>query len=575
MVNFYALSCAFFTLQISVSSLRFSNHPRRYHPSRYNFRRSQSRINNIDSYSQFLNVSNPQQTHTQVENKSDYWKLVNPSPSSPYIYVEMYNLTDIKLQNETDRRDAYKKIFSFLQERREKKVDSSQNFEVIKNDGFTFDDVGGYNQIKEEMLQCADTLINFEKYQKYNIRTPKGIILEGPPGNGKTMLARGFSGSINASFIQTTGSSFQEKYVGVGSSRVRELFKLASTNKPCVIFIDEIDAIGRKRGSGGDESSHAERDNTLNQLLTELDGFKSSNGVFMVCATNRIDLLDKALLRPGRIDKSIYIGNPDAKTREEIISIHLAGKAYEPKISVPYLVEKTNGMSGAQIENVLNEAMLLALRSNDVFMRKSHIEQVITRMLTGYQENANIYSDDVIRRIAIHELGHAIAGILQKDHARVVSVNLNLKSPKSPGYTVFEHDEIDANIYTKEKLFAHLVVLLSGRTAEDVFFDHSVTSGASHDFEQAKQLAYNMVINYNMGAQNIYSSNSDKFKEIIDIEVKMLIDDAILHSKRIIHQSKNLISELTPELILNHTISRDALKSKICEEYQHLARMKF
>ena len=465
MAKLISISYVLFILHTSVFSLRFTNHPRRYH-----FRRSQSRLNTINSYSRFLNAS------SRSGNESDYWKLVNPSPSTSnsYIYVEMYNLTNIKINNETDRNEAYKQLFSFLHDRQERKMASSANFEVIQNDGFTFDDVGGYHKIKQEMMQCADTLINFEKYQKYNIRTPKGIILEGPPGNGKTMLARGFSGSINASFIQTSGSAFQEKYVGVGASRVRELFKLASANTPCIIFIDEIDAIGRKRGGSGDESSHAERDNTLNQLLTALDGFKSSNGVFMVCATNRVDLLDKALLRPGRIDKSIYIGNPDAKTREEIISIHLAGKPYEPGISIPYLVEKTNGMSGAQIENVLNEAMLLALRSNDVLMRCSHVEQVVTRILTGYQENANIYSDDVIRRIAIHELGHAIAGILQKDHAKVISVNLNLKSPKSPGYTVFEHDEIDANIYTKEKLFAHLVVLLSGRMAE-MYFSNTVS----------------------------------------------------------------------------------------------------
>ena len=451
------------------------------------------------------------------------------------------------------------------------KKTSSENFEVFKNTDLNFTHIGGYENVKKELMQCSDILINHDKYHKFNVRTPKGLLLEGPPGNGKTLLAKCFSGETNSSFIPVSSSEFQEKYVGVGASRVRELFELAKENKPCIIFMDEIDALGRSRGD--QKESNAERDSTLNQLLVSLDGFKKSEGIFVMCATNRMDLLDNALLRPGRIDKKIYIGNPDYKTREKIIKIHIEGKPHEAKIDIPMLLEMTNGMSGAEIENLLNEAMLTALRSDREIMLLEDIEHVSGRGIAGYQANENAFSDDMIRKIAIHELGHAVTGLLMKDHAKMSRINLNLWSPKSPGYTVFETSEIDTNIFTKEKLFAHLVVLLGGRTAEDIFFGGSVTTGASKDLEQTYSLAEEMICRYGMGENTVNPVNSDKSKELVDSEIKALIKSASDMSKYIIKQSKELIEDLTDELIKEKVLKRETIEMRIYRKFPNLIKL--
>lgn len=445
----------------------------------------------------------------------------------------------------------------------------SENFEVISDFSMKFEDVGGYENIKAELGQCVDILSNFTKYTKYNVRVPRGIIFEGPPGNGKTMMAKALAGEARIPFIAVSGAQFQDKYVGVGSSRIRELFQLAKKYAPVIIFIDEIDALGRKRSSDG-ESSGSERDNTLNELLVAMDGFKNNTGVFVVGATNRADLLDPALLRPGRIDKRIFIGNPDAKTREAMLRIHTRGKPYDAKISLCDLVDMTAGLSGAQIENLLNEALLNALRYGREIIATEDLDLIMNKMMVGWQPNEHLFTTDIIDHIAIHELGHAVLGLLSKHHSKMSKIIINLSAPKSPAYTVFEHS--DAPIYTREALFEHLMILLGGRIAEEVFYNVSVTTGAISDFEEALKLAEKMVVYYGMGIGKslIYPSNSEKYKAIVDDQVSELIETAYHEAYGIVEGAKDFIEEAVVLLKRDTIVREDVLSKMIRDKYPEL-----
>ena len=448
----------------------------------------------------------------------------------------------------------------------------SENFEVVTKSPLTFADIGGYDVIKKELSQCVDILTHYKRYSKYNVRIPKGLLLEGPPGNGKTMLAKGFAGETNASFIAISGSQFQDKYVGVGSSRVRELFQLANNNRPCIIFIDEIDAIGRKRSNDG-ETSGSERDSTLNELLINLDGFKTGSGIFLMGATNRADLLDPALLRPGRIDKRIFIGLPDASTREAIINIHLKGKPYDSlNINVNDLKDMTAGLSGAQIENLLNEAMLNALREDRIMMTYDDLDLVMNKIMVGWQPTEHQFTADIIDRIAIHEMGHAIMGILSKHHSKVSKVIINLSAPNTPGYTMFE--STTSNIYKREALFEHLMILLSGRIAEEIIYDVSVTTGALNDFDETLKLAEKMVLYYGLGNNVIYPRNSEKYKEIIDDQVTVLIQDAYRMAFMILKECKALIIECANILKRDKILKIDKLMLLIQTRYPEVLHLK-
>lgn len=501
----------------------------------------------------------------------------NALPGTPGLRIiinkDMFGFPPSK-RNGDDDDDDDEDILSKLRSRsfRQNQRKSSENFEVVKDSGITFENVGGYHNVKKELDQCIDIISNYTKYAQYNVRVPKGLIFEGPPGNGKTLLAKALAGEAKTSFIPVSGAQFQEKYVGVGSSRIRELFQLARDNIPCIIFIDEIDALGRKRSTVDGDTSGNERDSTLNELLVAMDGFHNTSGIFLIGATNRADLLDDALLRPGRVDKRVFIGNPDSETRKHILDIHIQGKPYSPDIVIDDLVENTNGFSGAQIENLLNEAMLLALRENRHQFNTKDLDVVFNKMIAGWQPNEHEFTQAIIDQIAIHELGHAVVGMLSKHHGKMTKVVINLSAPNTPAYTVFENT--GSNIVTREALFEHLMILLAGRIAEEVFYGVSVTTGAINDFEEALKLAQKMVCYYGMGKELIYPHISEKYKEKVDAEVEQLIHDAYGYAEFIIRNSKDLIEEGAAILKQEQLLKSDTMLELMNSKYKHVLGLK-
>lgn len=538
------------------------NHYENY-MKRLNSKNNTVRDNEILGGEEFIHSLN--ETFTHNGNRPGKFRIIiNPNGMTG----EDLNNAFGNLFNPQNDDDDDEDTFENFKRRRGKK---SENFEIITQFPYTFKDIGGYDNVKEELAQCVDILSNYTKYTKFNVRIPRGIIFEGPPGNGKTMMAKALAGEAKIPFIAVSGSQFQEKYVGVGSSRVRELFTLAKENTPIIIFIDEIDALGRTRSDGG-ESSNAERDNTLNELLVAMDGFKNNTGIFVIGATNRADLLDPALLRPGRIDKRIYIGHPDAKTREAILRIHTKGKPYCAKISLSDLVDMTAGLSGAQIENIMNEAMINALRYGREIISSDDIELIMNKMMVGWQPIQHEFTNDMIDQIAIHEMGHAVLGLLSKHHSKMTKVVINLSAPKSPAYTVFEPQSTP--LYKREALFEHLTILLGGRIAEEVFYNVSITTGAINDFEEALKLAEKMVLYYGMGKNIIYPSNSEKYKTMIDDEVTKLIHTAYDEAKFIIENSKDFIMEAVELLKRDNIVRADVLESMIKRKYSNLFHIK-
>ena len=540
---------------------------RRYPLSRYHYQRYLKKISEQNS------------TNTLDEADEMIQKVLQKNETSQVPY-QNYPQTGLRIiinkdmfgafeNDEDEEPDNYR--FGRFQAGKRNTRKKSENFEISTDSKLMFDDVGGYANIKAELEQCIDMISNYTKYSKFNVRVPKGLIFEGPPGNGKTLLAKALAGEANTSFIPVSGAQFQEKYVGVGASRIRELFELACDNLPCIIFIDEIDALGRKRSSDG-ETSNSERDSTLNELLVALDGFKNITGVFLIGATNRADLLDSALLRPGRIDKRIYINNPDKETRKHILNIHLKGKFFEQDINIDDIVENTAGFSGAQLENLVNEAMLLALRENRESFGVKDLELVYNKMLVGWQPSEHKFTEQIIDQIAIHELGHAVVGMLSKHHGKVKKVVINLSSPNTPAYTIFESST--TNIVTREALFEHLMILLAGRIAEEVFYDVSVTTGAINDFEEALKLAEKMVCYYGMGKQVIYPSKSEKYKEMIDSEVVTLINDAYGYAEFILRNSKELITEGSQILKDNQLLKAEQITELIDNKYPNVKLLK-
>lgn len=356
----------------------------------------------------------------------------------------------------------------------------------------TFADVAGEDEEKEELKEVVEFLKSPEKFNTLGARIPHGVLLVGPPGTGKTLLARACAGEAGVPFYSISGSDFVEMYVGVGASRVRDLFDKAKKTMPCIIFIDEIDAVGRQRGAGLG-GGHDEREQTLNQLLVEMDGFAANDGIIVMAATNRADILDKALLRPGRFDRQVYVGLPDVKGREEILKVHTKNKPLAPDVSLKVIAQRTAGFAGADLENLVNEAALLAARRNRKAITMEDIEEASMKVMAGPEKKSRVVTPDEKKLTAYHEAGHAVAGFYCKHHPRVHEITI-IPRGQAGGYTMYLPEK-DRSYVTKGEMFEDIVSCLGGRVAEQLILD-DISTGASNDLQQATNTARQMITRY-------------------------------------------------------------------------------
>ncbi len=441
------------------------------------------------------------------------------------------------------------------------------------NGKITFKDVAGLPEEKEELQELIDFLKSPKKFQKLGARIPKGVLLVGPPGTGKTLLAKAVAGEANAPFYFISGSDFVELYVGVGASRVRDMFKQAKQNAPCLIFIDEIDAVGRQRGTGIG-GGHDEREQTLNQLLTEMDGFGANEGIIIIAATNRPDVLDPALLRPGRFDRQVTVALPDAKAREDILKVHARNKVLSKNVHLDSIAKRTVGFSGADLENLLNEAALLAVRREKSAITMSEIDEAIDRVIMGPAKVTKKYTAKEKKLVAYHEAGHAVLGIKLDDADDVQKVTIiprgqaggyNLMLPKEEKYTA-----------TKTELLEEIMGLLGGRVAEEVVFGE-ITTGAHNDFSKATKIARSMVTEYGMSSLGPvqletpegssflgrdYNKNrnfSDQVALEIDNEVRKIINECYDKAKKIIEKNRDLLDLIATNLIEHETLTKEQI----------------
>ncbi|WP_420885399.1 ATP-dependent zinc metalloprotease FtsH [Candidatus Phytoplasma ziziphi] len=420
---------------------------------------------------------------------------------------------------------------------------------------FTFKDVAGNEEEKEEMKELIDFLKKPKKYAAVGAKIPKGILLEGPPGTGKTLLAKALAGEAGVPFYAVSGSEFVEKYVGVGASRVRELFKEAKYNAPCILFIDEIDVLGGKRGgfSGGSQ----ETDQTLNQLLTEMDGFTSTQGIIIIGATNRADMLDSALLRPGRFDRKFIVGLPDVKAREAILKVHVRNKNISPDINFNQLAKQTPGMSGAQLEAVLNEASILTVRNQKEMITMEELEEAIDRVLMGPAKKSIKYTEEERKMVAYHEAGHAVIG-LKLEHAQKVQKITIIPRGSAGGYNLMLPEK-ETFFSSKKRMLANIVSYLGGRVAEELVFD-DVSNGAYDDFKQATKIARLMVTKYGMSDLGITQDSEFSDKKTIDTEIKKIIDQCYKECQKVIKENKSLLDKIVDLLLEKETINKEEIE---------------
>ena len=436
----------------------------------------------------------------------------------------------------------------------------------------TFRNVAGVDEEKEELAELIDFLKNPKKYATLGARIPKGVLLVGPPGTGKTLLARAVAGEANVPFYSISGSDFVEMFVGVGASRVRDMFKTAQANSPCIIFIDEIDAVGRQRGTGLG-GGHDEREQTLNQLLVEMDGFGANSGVIVIAATNRADVLDPALLRPGRFDRQITVNRPDIKGREEILKVHARNKRIHNSVTFEEIARRTPGFTGADLENLLNEAALLAARANKPEIKIYHIDEAVDRVMMGPAKKSRVMSKKEREFIAYHEAGHAVLG-LKLDNANIVHKVTIIPRGRAGGYNLMLPQEEQTMLMTRKALTDQITGLLGGRVAEELTFNE-VSTGAHNDFQRATQIARAMVTEYGMSSlgtvqyeqrsgnvflgrdYNVDKSFSDAVALEIDTEVRKIIDESYKLATTVIKEHQDLLIKIAEILLEVETLNKE------------------
>jgi cell division protease FtsH len=440
----------------------------------------------------------------------------------------------------------------------------------------TFNDVAGVEEAKEELKEVVEFLREPQKFIALGARIPKGVLLVGPPGTGKTLLAKAVSGEAGVPFFSISGSEFVEMFVGVGASRVRDLFDQAKRHSPCIVFVDEIDAVGRQRGAGLG-GSHDEREQTLNQMLVEMDGFDTDTNIIIMAATNRPDILDPALLRPGRFDRRVVLDRPDVRGREAILKVHAKGKPLDTGVDLSILARATPGFVGADLESLVNEAAILAARRNKRTITQSEFEEAIERVIAGPERKSRLISEEEKRIVAYHEAGHAVVmnAMPEADPVQKVSI---IARGMAAGYTISLPSE-DRTLMPRKKLLAEMIGALGGRAAEQLVFD-DITSGAANDLERVTQLARSMVTRLGMSDElgpMVYGQKeeliflgreiseqrdySEAVAEVIDREVRKLVNDSFEKSKRLLVQYRDKLDEVAGRLLEVETINREEFES--------------
>ncbi len=471
-------------------------------------------------------------------------------------------------------------MFTKLAAGNNKSMDFGRSRAKLSEDGgqVRFTDVAGLKEEKEEVKELIDFLKNPKKFQKLGARIPKGVLLVGPPGTGKTLLAKAVAGEANVPFYYISGSDFVELFVGVGASRVRDMFKQAKQSAPCLIFIDEIDAVGRQRGTGLG-GGHDEREQTLNQLLTEMDGFGANEGIIIIAATNRPDVLDPALLRPGRFDRQVTVSLPDAKEREEILEVHAKNKVFADEVNLSNVSQRTPGFSGADLENLLNEAALLAVRREKDKITMDEIDEATDRVILGPAKTSRRITEKEKRLVAIHEAGHAVIGLKLTDAQEVHKITI-IPRGMAGGYTMMLPKEEKMGIMTKDELISQITGLLGGRASEETFLGE-ITTGASDDFKKATRIARSMVTEYGMSdlgpiqleekSEGVFLGRdyaksrdfSDQVALEIDKEVSKILEECYKNAKKLLSKHETLVLLIADALMKYETLTKEQIAALV------------